>query len=242
MESKESYNSQLVELLKNPSNNRCIDCNIPNTQWTSKTFGIFLCFDCTSIHRSFGVNISFVKSVNMDKWSQVEYLFMKLGGNEKFTEFLEKHNLQNKECNVLYYDPLVKKYGEKLKSRVYEELGLCEEEYSNLQNKRNSIYYSTRFYEPKTIANEESFKSKLYDKFSIVYNSFISGVKQVTNKTVEYGGKFGKSIIIPSAKIIRSSSENLSSLWRSSPAKENGIEKPCYRFEDDDIEDMSKWD
>lgn len=49
---KELYNAQIAELVKIPENNRCIDCNILNTQWTSKTYGIFLCFDCTSIHRS----------------------------------------------------------------------------------------------------------------------------------------------------------------------------------------------
>lgn len=87
---------QLRQLLKDPDNSRCFDCNRPGTQWASVSHGIYVCLECSGQHRGLGVHISFVKSITMDAWyslsrTPTQLRMMICGGNKRLKEFFRSY-------------------------------------------------------------------------------------------------------------------------------------------------------
>eukprot|EP01083_Nonionella_stella_P032242 88272_1 len=49
---------------------QCTDCNAPHPKWAEITRGILICIKCSGIHRALGTDVSKIRSIEMDKWTQ----------------------------------------------------------------------------------------------------------------------------------------------------------------------------
>jgi stromal membrane-associated protein len=80
----------LSDLIKLEGNNACADCGEPSPGWASVNLGVLICTQCAGVHRSLGVEKSFVLSLSLDDWTreQVKGMLEK-GGNAKINKILE---------------------------------------------------------------------------------------------------------------------------------------------------------
>ncbi|KAJ6555050.1 hypothetical protein DFH09DRAFT_1038407 [Mycena vulgaris] len=116
--SKQESDRIFAVLRAQKANKTCFDCGARNPTWSSVTFAVYLCLDCSALHRNMGVHITFVRSTNLDAWSAPQLRAMKVGGNAAFAAFLHKNGSSALTGKARYEGRVGELYREELGKRV----------------------------------------------------------------------------------------------------------------------------
>ena len=100
----------LNEILSREGNTTCFDCGKENPKWASLNNGIILCLKCAGIHRSFGLQISIIRSVQVDSWTEKKVKYLSLGGNNIFKTFLSEYKIDPTSSFELKYKSKAAEY------------------------------------------------------------------------------------------------------------------------------------
>ena len=191
----------IQEIVSLDENSKCFDCGTQKPKWSSINNGIFLCLKCAGIHRNLGLNISVIRSLQIDSWNEKQILFLKKGGNEKFKNFLIEYNItSNNSIDEKYKSKASDYYRKNLRNEVEKELNpnfsLKEELIKPDQTIGKEIIDYSKI--PNDSLNDDLISSENKKKKKIEEESFFGFVgsffKNTTNKIVETTKDVSKKI------------------------------------------------
>ena len=187
----------IPQLLTLPGNSNCCDCNAENPKWSSLNNGIFLCLKCAGLHRSLGVDISTIRSLQIDSWTDKQIHYLSKGGNEKFKKNLSEYNIEpNTQIDLKYKSKAADYYRKLLKNEVEKTI---DSNYKEIEIIKPSLEEGKEIIDIKK-GKEEVNNSNIIGQFNEqkeessflgVLGSFLSGVKQTAG---DVAGKITKEI------------------------------------------------
>ena len=148
----------LNEIISQEGNSLCFDCGTENPKWASINNGILLCLKCAGIHRGFGLQISTIRSLQVDSWTEKQVKYLSQGGNLRFKNFLAEYNIEPSSSIELkykskateYYRNILRKEVEKIFDEKFEENIISKPDLNTgiqiLEIKQNEKEINNQFY------------------------------------------------------------------------------------------------
>ena len=114
----------MSNILAKPQNQICFDCGSKGPNWSSPYLGIVICYECAARHRSYGTHISFVRSVDLDKWNRKQLKSLELTGNAFTKERFNDLGVPLIGNIYDYNNSMVLKVRQEIAEKVKESLSL----------------------------------------------------------------------------------------------------------------------
>ena len=182
----------IPEILKKGENSKCVDCGAENPKWASMNNGVFLCLKCAGIHRSFGMSVSLIRSLQIDSWTEKQLLYLTKGGNINFKNNLSEFNIaETAALDIKYKSKAADYYRKYLKNEVEKE---SDPNYAPIQVNKPETEEAMDIIEIKEENDEneekpEVKKEPIQKKFFGFMNNVLNKVKEGTSVAAKKVGK-----------------------------------------------------
>lgn len=194
-----STNSGISFIMKHPDNKLCFDCGISifklgsiSPTMSSVNNGVLLCAKCGELHKSFSDNISYVKSLTDETWSDEEVMFLQVAGNKRFFNLMTEYRIPQGKNIDYKYSVIAADYHRKLVKnliifQIFAELNDLASPMKpeiHIGQKLISLY----ILEQKALAEKakepakKGFFGKLDSVFTDVKNKISAGAQDLDNK------------------------------------------------------------
>ena len=211
----------MANILAKPENQVCFDCGSKAPKWSSPYLGIVICYECAAKHRSYGTSISFVRSVDLDKWNRKQLKSLELTGNAYTKQRFNDLGVPLIGGNYDYNNSLVLKVRQEIEEKVKE--ALKPNEYKKVDNKKKEDDKKEEEFENININKEEKNEEKK------VKEEKKEKEKEKEKEEIKKPQKFeiNQSANVKNAKVI------------SKASKINKIKKMDFNFDFDSFNDVN---
>ena len=187
----------IPEILTIEGNSNCCDCNAEKPKWASLNNGVFLCLKCAGVHRSLGIEVSTIRSLQIDSWTDKQILYISKGGNARFKNNLLEYKIDpNSPTELKYKSKAADYYRKNLKNEIEKT---SNKDYQPIEVVKPSLEEGSQLIEVKNgqsdVNNSKVIgtynEQKKDEGFFGAFGSFINSVRQTA---VETAGKLTKEI------------------------------------------------